>query len=182
MKKTHTSAVVVIPPREVWDSIQNIRKKHDRQFYRWMPHVNLIYPFRPEIEFDSLTPEFENKCKKIESFEVSLKDFKYFHYGKNRYTVWLEPTPTSPIKALQSEILKIVPDCDDLNKHKGGFTPHLSVGQINRKINLKEMVDSFKRSWETIRFTIKEIYFITRQKNNESSFQVKKRICLKYKN
>ena len=41
MQKTHQSAVVLIPPREVWAPIQAIRREHDRHLRRWMPHVTL---------------------------------------------------------------------------------------------------------------------------------------------
>ena len=51
-KKTHKTAVVIIPPEDVWDPIQKIREKYDRQFRRWMPHITLIYPFRPFEEFE----------------------------------------------------------------------------------------------------------------------------------
>ena len=44
---THESAIVLIPPQEVWEPIQAIRRVHDRQVRRWMPHVTLLYPFLP---------------------------------------------------------------------------------------------------------------------------------------
>lgn len=42
---THQTAVVVIPPEDVWPSIQAIRREHDRKIRRWMPHITLIEPF-----------------------------------------------------------------------------------------------------------------------------------------
>ncbi|GAH05617.1 unnamed protein product, partial [marine sediment metagenome] len=46
MSKVYSSAVVIIPPREKWASIQEIRKIYDRNLTRWMPHITLLYPFR----------------------------------------------------------------------------------------------------------------------------------------
>ena len=50
-QKTHTTAAVLIPPEDVWGPIQAIRREHDRQFRRWMPHITLLYPFRPREQF-----------------------------------------------------------------------------------------------------------------------------------
>lgn len=35
------SALVIIPPEEVWSQIQAIREKYDPNFRIWMPHINL---------------------------------------------------------------------------------------------------------------------------------------------
>ena len=37
----YKSAVVVSPPSALWGPIQEIRKKHDKAYHRWMPHINL---------------------------------------------------------------------------------------------------------------------------------------------
>ncbi|MFX1258832.1 MAG: 2'-5' RNA ligase family protein, partial [Promethearchaeota archaeon] len=130
MSKIYTSAVVIIPPANIWDPIQEIRKIYDRQIDRWMPHINLMYPFRPKNQFITLKKKFLEMCIHINSFEVTLKNFKYFKHRNNNFTIWLNPIPNHLIIHLQSVILKILPDCNDVNKHKNGFQPHLSVGQI----------------------------------------------------
>lgn len=34
-RKLYTTAVVIIPPNEIWVPIQQIRKKNDKSFERW---------------------------------------------------------------------------------------------------------------------------------------------------
>ena len=34
MEKVYTSAVVIIPPMDLWEPIQEIRRKYDRQINR----------------------------------------------------------------------------------------------------------------------------------------------------
>ena len=45
MNKVHKSAVCIVPPNCLWQQIQNIRVVHDKSYVRWMPHINLMYPF-----------------------------------------------------------------------------------------------------------------------------------------
>lgn len=178
MTKVYTSAVVIIPPQESWAPIQEIRKKYDRQINRWMPHITLLYPFRPKNEYPTLEKGFSNECKSIEPFEIHLKQFNYFSHGKQRYTLWLNPEPVELVNNLQATILEIVPDCDDVNKYKHGFRPHLSVGQIQGKNNLLNMMENLQDNWNEIHFLLNEFFFISREKSKTSKFEIKKRIQL----
>ena len=177
MDKVFTTAVVIIPPVEIWAPIQQIRMQYDRQMNRWMPHVNLIYPFKPEGYFAELSHEFEKICGDISAFQVTFKEIKYFTHGKQRHTLWLAPEPSSLIKNLQKKIFSIVPDCDDLNKFRNGYTAHLSLGQI--KGHLNKILNHLQENWNPISFTLKKIAFISRENVKNSKFQVKKEICLK---
>ncbi len=179
MSKIYTSAVVIIPPQEKWASIQEIRKIYDRNLHRWMPHITLLYPFRPKNEYPILEKDFSEIGKSISPFEIILRDFHYFNHGPQRYTLWLRPEPVDLIKDLQARILKIVPDCNDVNKYKKGFNPHLSVGQINGKIKLLKIIENLQNNWHEIRFFLNDIFFIAREKSKTSKFEIKKRIQLK---
>jgi 2'-5' RNA ligase len=178
MSKDYFSAVVIIPPEDKWEPIQKIREKYDRQINRWMPHITLIYPFKPEDEYSRLENDFSAECQSIKPFEISLKHFHYFNHGRERYTLWVMPKPNDLIQDLQARILKIVPECNDVNKHKSGFIPHLSVGQIQGKRKLEETIKNIQNQWKYIYFFLKEIYFISREKKKASKFEKKKRIQL----
>ncbi|MFN3134443.1 MAG: 2'-5' RNA ligase family protein [Candidatus Kryptonium sp.] len=175
-KKTHKTAVVIIPPKDVWNPIQKIREKHDRQFRRWMPHITLIYPFRPFEEFEKIYGEFENICRESNSFEVELAEFKFFrHYGGN-YTIWLAPQPSDEIVKLQEKLQAIVPDCDDVRRFEGGFTPHLSVGQVKGEDRLKNLLIEFQSSWKPVKFSVNSIFFIWRDDPPDDIFRVWKEL------
>jgi len=131
--KTCTTAVVLIPPQEVWPAIQEVRRLHDRQFRRWMPHVTLVYPFRRREEFDALAAPLTQTCEAIEPFEVELSQVRWFSHGRRGFTLWTAPEPAERLRHLQDALQKVVPDCDDVRRHSGGFTPHLSIGQAGEK-------------------------------------------------
>lgn len=177
--KVYTSAVVIIPPQENWIPIQEIRKIYDQNIHRWMPHITLLYPFRPKTDYNILEKFFFEICNMIPAFEITLQDFHYFNHGRQNYTLWLKPEPLRMIQDLQAKILKIVPDCNDVNKFKRGFRPHLSVGQIKGKNNLFDIIQSLQNQWEELKFLVNEIFFISREKSKTSQFEIKKRIQLK---
>ena len=61
-QKTHKTAVVVIPPDDLWAPIQALRKQYDRHFRRWMPHITLLYPFRPPASIERVAPILAQAC------------------------------------------------------------------------------------------------------------------------
>jgi 2'-5' RNA ligase len=131
--KTHKTAVVIIPPENLWQPIQEIRRQHDRHFRRWMPHITMIYPFRPSEEFDELATQFSSACQIIQTFQIRFKFINQFHHPGENYTLWLASEPKEAIITLQNAFLNLVPDFDDVTRFKNGFTPHLSIGHVKGK-------------------------------------------------
>ncbi|MHA2039288.1 MAG: 2'-5' RNA ligase family protein [Promethearchaeota archaeon] len=181
MSKVYSSAVVIIPPKEIWESIQEIRRLYDRNIDRWMPHITMLYPFRPKNQYDDMEKLFSEKCKGIEPFKVSLKIFSFFPHGHQKYTMWIDPEPNNSIIKLQGEILKLVSDCNDVNNFKIGFRPHLSVGQIKGKNKLHKTIKDLQANWAEIKFKLNKIFFISREKSKNSKFVVSKQIHLAQK-
>ncbi len=170
--KTYKTAVAIIPTEDIWKQIQEIRRTHDRQFRRWMPHINLLYPFLPRSEFSSLVPQFQEVCSKFSPFKICLNEFRFFRHGKNRFTLWLKPEPDEEIKQLQNELWKIVPECDDTRKFGNGFTPHLSVGQFSSKYELSAFLDENKTGWQPLEFMLNGITIIARNDPPDDIFRV----------
>ena len=179
MTKVYSTAVVIIPPKDLWVAIQDIRKEYDRNFHRWMPHITLMYPFRPQSEFKSLERSFLTLCKGIQSFEISVKIIKYFLHSKQNYTLWLAPEPDSLIINLQSKLLAITPDCNDINLFQDGFKPHLSVGQLKGNQKLTTFKKKFQETWIPFKFKVESVYLIAREKNTSSRFEITNEFLMK---
>jgi 2'-5' RNA ligase len=151
--KTHKTAVVLIPPETLWPPIQKIRQKYDHQFRRWMPHITLLYPFWPVSELPYLRDRFSGICDSLNAFQITLKTFHCFQHSKQNCTVWLSPEPADALTDLQTLLWKTFPDCNDVRHFSGGFTPHLSIGQVHGKnsawhamlVIVKKNVVVFKR-------------------------------------
>jgi 2'-5' RNA ligase len=179
--KTHATAVVLIPPGEVWEPIQAIRGRHDRQVRRWMPHVTLLYPFRPREAFPEAERGFRTALRGIAPFELSLSRFQWFSHGASSYTLWLAPEPTPPLLDLHRACLEAAPECDDTARHRQGFQPHLSVGQFRGpREALSRLLDSLQESWRPLRFIARHVSLIWRGAPPDDVFRVDREISLSF--
>ncbi len=175
---THQTAVVVIPPESCWEPIQAIRREHDKQVHRWMPHISMLYPFRPRCEFESAARSLSAVCGAIRSFEVTLAEFKYFYHGGSSYTLWLAPDPADPLMDLQAAMLSAVPECDETSRYATGFTPHLSVGQVRDAKQMERFKDQLQAAWQPLIFRVDSVSLIWRGDPPDDVFRIDRTIPL----
>jgi 2'-5' RNA ligase len=174
--KTHHTAVAVVPPEAVWEPIQAIRRRYDRQINRWMPHVNLLYPFRPRSDFDTAARLLAEACRTIDPFTITLAEFRFFRHGSGRCTLWLAPEPADELRRLQAVLQVAFPDCDDLSNFPAGFTPHLSVGQFASAAECERTREQLQASWEAISFVLAEVVVLAR--SGDAPFVIERRVPL----
>ena len=176
--KTHRTALVVIPPDDLWPPVQAIRRAHDRHFERWMPHVTLLYPFRPKEAFEALLPELCRACQGVEPFDVTLAEFRFFHHRRESHTLYLAPEPGEAVANLQAALAAVAPDCDDTSRHPDGFTPHLSVGQVQGRASTSKLLETLRTAWQPVIFTVREVCLIWRNDPPDDLFRVSDRVAL----
>jgi RNA 2',3'-cyclic 3'-phosphodiesterase len=169
--KTFKTAVVVIPPKHLWEPIQALRRQYDRRYRRWMPHITLLYPFRPAAAFEQLTPHLARVCRKVAPFEIRLARFDRFGGPRKTNALFLTPEPAEKLKVLQKGLLGAVPDCDDASRFAGGFTPHLSVGQVSRQ-QARSLCDRWQADWRPLVFRVTQVSLIRRNDPPDDVFHV----------
>lgn len=135
---TYKTAIALLPPSSITSPIEAVRSVHDKNFKRWPPHINLIYPFlaSPLETSDSNSPRLSQPVQArlqratsgIRAFQVSLNSDLpgIFTHSKSSKTVWLSPTPDDKVKQLQAALQAEFSECDSDPR---AFTPHLSIGQ-----------------------------------------------------
>jgi len=173
-QKVVKSAIVIIPPESVWDSIQAIRKVHDKAYSRWMPHINLIYPFVPDNQFANVVATVTKSLSQFSAFNVKFQKLNYFSHG----TMWLQADtqPAGKVESIQLALEQAFPICNDLSqKSDHGFTAHLSLGQFGKGQETKRNTEQFQKSWKPIEFTVSEVYLISRT-NFDDPFHVRYRV------
>ena len=142
-----------------------------------MPHLTLLYPFAPKQGFTRLLPELAEAGWAQGPFELTLTRFNSFRHGRD-FTVWLEPTPAEPLTRLHRALTEALPQFSDTGSFKDGFTPHLSVGQVEGAGKLKRLLGELGGSWEPLTFTVDELSLISRKSPPNDIFQVDRQITL----
>jgi len=176
-KLAYTSAIVIVPPQNLWDQIQTIRKEYDKAYVRWMPHINMIYPFIPNDKFAEVVPIIREKLQTFAPFKLVFDHFNSFQHGKN-CTLFLEPTttPANAIKTLQATIESLFPYCNEQStKGEHGFSAHLTVGTFPNT-RIKDFIQQFMKTFKPIEFVVKEFYLISRF--GENPFEIRYAIPL----
>jgi 2'-5' RNA ligase len=162
MPTTHQSAVVLVPPGETWEPIQAIRRVHDRQVRRWMPHVTVLYPFLPRDLLPRAVGLAAEALANVEPFELILERFDVFRHRGGTFTVWLSPEPREALVGVQEALVRRFPECDATGRFAGGFTPHLSVGQARGEDQLRTLRRELE-PWTPLAFPVRAVSIIVRE-------------------
>ena len=141
-----------------------------------MPHINLLYPFLPEDQFEKAVPILQEALKKtnIKPFKLNLSKFCYFDHGKS-CTIWLQPDIEGGVSEEEAkkngvasnnyihQIQKALEDCYPHLAEQRPFQPHFSVAQCNGKANAEKLIKEFSENWQTVTFTVDGVYLISRR-------------------
>jgi 2'-5' RNA ligase len=145
-----------------------------------MPHITLLYPFRPREGWSALLKQLEEACRRVPPFRVKLSALRTFRH-RNSYTMWLAPEPKHALVGLQTALWQVVPDCDDTRRYRGGFTPHLSVGQTGAAGGREQadlIVSELQQAWRPTQFKAASVQLIWRNEPPDDVFRVGHRIRL----
>ena len=78
LDKDHANALIIMPPLELWGPIQALRKAHDPAVKRWMPHINLVWPFAKARHQKECAAVLTQRLKHFHPFEVCAVSLCFF--------------------------------------------------------------------------------------------------------
>lgn len=159
------TALTLVIPQQFHDSINEIRKEHDKAFPRWMPHINFIFPFVPTDRFDDVSDKLRAKLEGFNPFTLELTEVGFFPQGKNA-TFHLKPKDISKLKKLFDLITCTLPDVKV--KH-AEFNPHLTLGQCKKSDVNSMLADVKSKLPNGVTFTVDKVYLISRPSDGQFS-------------
>eukprot|EP01064_Diplonema_japonicum_P038577 TRINITY_DN9399_c0_g1_i1.p1 TRINITY_DN9399_c0_g1~~TRINITY_DN9399_c0_g1_i1.p1 ORF type:complete len:318 (+),score=43.95 TRINITY_DN9399_c0_g1_i1:26-955(+) len=161
LNKNFKNALIVMPPVDMWGPIQSIRSVHDPAFVRWMPHINMIWPFATPVWHDKCAATLRNVLSTVRPFTIYLNNFDAFVKSKGPQTLFLNPTNATngrlnDLHELQKKMVKCFPDCEGSSD---SFCPHLTVGKVAH-----HMVNKVREGakWKPTSFEVSEVFIISR--------------------
>eukprot|EP00754_Rhynchopus_humris_P051265 Rhum_TRINITY_DN9443_c0_g1::Rhum_TRINITY_DN9443_c0_g1_i1::g.33345::m.33345 len=160
LDKDHANALIIMPPLELWAPIQALRKAHDPAVKRWMPHINLVWPFATARHQKECAAVLTQRLKHFQPFELGFNGYGSFNNAKEN-VLYLDPTTPEGEQcrkphALRSCALDAFPELAEERFH-----PHLTVGKFQGKKAQAEMKEVMA-GWTPMRFTVKEVYIVSR--------------------
>ncbi|CAF0969811.1 unnamed protein product [Rotaria sordida] len=173
---TVKTALCLIPPENVWEQIQSIRSTYDKAYPRWMPHINLVYPFVHESEFANIKIQLESILNQRKPFEIEFDktSFNYFKQKGNECTFHIKPKISKDVVELQQIIENFLPN---YLKNTRPFEAHLTLGQTTTS-RISDMLIEIKAKWKPIKFIIDRVCMISRENNPDDLFTIENQVLL----
>ena len=170
-----TTALTLVAPSEFHDKINEVRSKYDRAYPRWMPHVNFLFPFVSEDQFDTIVSKLGPALKNFGAFEFEMNEIGSFSQGKT-VTVHMLSKDDSKLKELFHIIRKELPEIKP--KHEE-FAAHLTIGQFTKAEAPAKIEELKKWLGKGFTFNIGYICILQRSKtDNNVPFTINKKIML----
>lgn len=131
MEYSNNTAVTIIPPYNICQEIDKIRKIYDNKYNRWMPHLNIIYGFVPLSDIYLRKTDIQRVVDKYLPLLMEFSGLGTFDQGQS-CVVYLEPTPAC--KKILIDIQKNL--FGNIFETEMKYEPHLKIGYLRQKSDL----------------------------------------------
>lgn len=175
---SHCAALVLIPPAEVWEPIEAVRRMYDPKIRRWMPHITLAYPFLPPERFGEAADAMEGPCAARDEFTVTFRRFGAFPRNRGDSILWLAPEPADAMANMRSALAGVLEPLRPGLFGYRSFEPHLTVGRFKKRGELRAAMDELASRWQPLVCAIGRVCLIERENRPDARFEISRSIPL----
>jgi poly(A) polymerase Pap1/endonuclease/exonuclease/phosphatase family metal-dependent hydrolase/2'-5' RNA ligase/uncharacterized protein (UPF0248 family) len=166
--KTHESAIVILPPKEVADSVQPFRREFDKGYERWPAHLNLVYPCisMADCQQYKLPYRTAKALQDLPPFQLKFTGFSILEHKVGcTVCIDIEDEPAGSLATLQSRLTDVMPYCDDVRKAGGldGFRPHITVAQMPSVSAAHSAIEAFQSDFVSKTVTLSSVQLLSRE-------------------
>ena len=168
---SYQTALCIIPPAHICTEIDGLRAKHDKNFGKWPPHLNLVYPFvAPEalpLATDLIRTHLAARTSLTDLNDLHLRlDKSGFFSHRNSCTVFITASGGSPALSFLHELRNVT--TQPFGQYEKDFTPHLSIGQSQGSDEtLREYLLSKAALLPVVEWAVEELVVLIRDHSNE---------------
>ncbi|TLD30973.1 hypothetical protein PspLS_02786 [Pyricularia sp. CBS 133598] len=133
---SHDTALCIVPPRQLWPTIDRLRSLYDDAFGKWPPHINLVYPFVQVASLDhavaAIASELEARLGTQRYDEcnpaVRLDSSGVFSHRKHN-TIYRRDSGEARVERLRALRKAVSSALAHQSPSDGDYRPHLTVAQ-----------------------------------------------------
>lgn len=151
------TSLSIIPPAEVCDEIDTLRRRYGRLAAYVPPHITLIYPpFLSLEQWPVFCLELAEFFSQTVPFEVTLRRIERFHGLP--MALWFLPEDPTPLINLRNGIQQRF--SGSLEPLPPDFIPHLSVGTFDDLSSLAAAHSALEAVWKPQTFVVDRLFYL----------------------
>ncbi|CAF3510562.1 unnamed protein product [Rotaria sordida] len=170
---THRSALVLLPPMNIWPLIESFREKYDPLFNQWPPHINLFWPF-----FDLIDTEDDEEnillplrllFAQYKSFDIEINEIDSIKENHISF-MKLNQQSTEHVKQLYENIKQLFPQW--LFNNENNYNLHMTIAQFD-SMKKQNQVKPLLTLTEPIQFPVRYVYILRQTSDDhKTSFHI----------
>ncbi len=150
--------IVIFPPKELQDELNEYRKRYDSHYSLIPPHITLKYAHSISI-LEQEVERITNICHNANSFTLQTKGINTFFPTTNVVYLSLEKS---------EEIFKLRDQLHEENNpidQKFPFVPHLTIGQDLNEVELHDILGELKMKQLKYTFLVDRLHLLYQLEN-----------------
>eukprot|EP00759_Apiculatamorpha_spiralis_P058988 PhF_6_TR955/c3_g1_i1/m.1787 len=161
------AAIVILPPQQYWEQIDQMRKLQDTSYPRWMPHIPLLHPFiqLSTEQVPVVAKALAAIATRFVPFRVRLRDF-VASPCHSRAWLHLFGEALPPFEMSLYRLFAMLASTYTMCA-RDSYAPHLTVGQFPAA-EVEKARAQFLTSWRPIVFDVTHIHIIARPTRDDA--------------